>query len=253
VDPCGSALFCEKFDAYPAVSMMADGQKFGPWRAALKSPGATMQLDGQHTTSGAEALHVHIDSSITAGGRLLADGAQPVFQTKPTHLYGRMMMYIAPNGPSIHWTFFGVSGDADASSPAAGRRATYLISSLPRNNVNTYSFVYGLNAQGNDPYHDCYFQSQGAMPTATWTCVAFELDSLARKLRLTENMNMSPTVAVDDHGQGCVGNVVPMDSPWYGPMVDQLYVGAWSFHDMVSPLDVWIDDLVVDTKPLACP
>ena len=33
----------------------------------------------------------------------------------------------------------------------------------------------------------------------------------------------------------------------------QLYVGAWSFHDMVSPLDVWIDDLVVDTKPVACP
>jgi hypothetical protein len=254
VDPCGSALFCEKFDDYAGVDALADGQKFGPWHAALKSPGAVMDLDGTHTTSGTRALHMHIDTSVTAGGRLFADSAaEPLFQGHPTHVYGRMMMYIDPNGPSIHWTFFGVSGDADPSSPAAGRRATYLMSSLPKNNVNTYSFVYGLNGQGADPYHDCYFQSAGAMPTAKWTCVSFELDSLARKLRMSENGASAPTASVDDHGQGCVGNVVPQDSPWYGPAIDQLYVGAWSFHDMVSPLDVWIDDLVVDTKPLACP
>lgn len=250
-DPCDKALFCEKFDGYPNVQDVTDGQKFGPWHAQLKTPGSVMNLDGAHVKSGKSALHIHVDTNQTAGGRLFADGMQPLFQGNPTHLYGRMQMYIDPNGPSIHWTFFGLSGSADANSPAAGRRATYLMSSLPKNNVNTWSFVYGLEAQGNDPYHDCYFQSQTSMPSKTWTCVAFEFDSVARKLRMTEDAAMSPTVSVDDHGQGCVGQV-PGDSPWYGPMVDQIYVGAYSFHPMVSPLDVWIDDVIVDSKPVPC-
>ncbi|HTJ83848.1 MAG TPA: hypothetical protein VL400_19150 [Polyangiaceae bacterium] len=255
VDPCGDALFCEKFDDYAGVGDIADGQTFGPWRAALKSPGATMNLDGAHTVSGTHALHMSVETGVTAGGRLFADGDEPLFANLPTHVYGRMMMYVDPNGTSIHWTFFGASGDAEPSSPVAGRRATYLFSSLPKSGVNTYSFVYGLAADGTDPYHDCWFQSQepqGAMPTGQWQCVEFELDSVARKLRMTADGGSSPTVAVDDHGQGCVDPAVPDDSPWYGPAIDTLYVGAWSFHDMDAPLEVWIDDLVVDTKPVSC-
>ena len=253
VDPCGDALFCEKFDDYAGVGEINDGQKFGPWRAALKAPGATMNLDGTHTTSGSSALHMSIDAGVTAGGRLFADGDQPLFADLPTHVYGRMTMYIDPNGASVHWTFFGASGDAEPGSPEVGRRATYLFSSLPKSGVNTYSFVYGLSASSMDPYHDCYNQSQGAMPTAQWQCVSFELDSVARKLRMTTDGTSTPTVSVDDHGQGCVGDVVPDDAPWYGPAIDQIYVGAWSFHDMDAPLEVWIDDLVVDTKPVTCP
>ena len=46
---------------------------------------------------------------------------------------------------------------------------------------------------------------------------------------------------------------LPADSLWYGPLIDQLFVGAWSFHPMKAPLELWIDDLVVDTAPVACP
>jgi hypothetical protein len=253
VDPCADALFCEKFDDYAGVTSITDGQEFGPWRAALNTPGASMDLDGTHTVSGSFALHMSIDTGADAGGRLFAEGAEPLFAGLPTHIYGRMMMYIDPNGTSVHWTFFGASGDAEPGSPEAGRRATYLMSSLPQNGVNTYSFVYGLSAAGTDPYHDCWFQSDGAMPTAEWTCVAFEMDSVARQLSMSSDGATTPTAVVNDHGEGCVGDVVPDDSPWYGPAVDEIYVGAWSFHPMDAPLEVWIDDLVVDTKPVACP
>jgi hypothetical protein len=50
----------------------------------------------------------------------------------------------------------------------------------------------------------------------------------------------------------CVA-LTPTTDPWYGPAVVDLFVGAWSFHPMNAPLDVWIDDLVVDTSPVACP
>lgn len=162
-------------------------------------------------------------------------------------------MYIDPNGTSVHWTFFGVSGPAVPGTPVAGRTASYIISSLPRSDVNTFSFVYGLEASGSDPYHDCWDQGMTPMPTARWTCVSFEMDSVARRLRLYMDGGATPIVSVDDHGQGCVGSVVPGTSPWYGPAIDSFFTGAWSFHPMNSPLDVWIDDVVVDTSPVACP
>jgi hypothetical protein len=253
VDPCVDALFCEKFDDYPSVTNITNNLTFGPWRGSLSDSGATMDLDGTHTTSGTRALHMRIEKDADAGGRLFGGGSNnPIFTSKPTQLYGRMMMYLEPNGSSVHWTFFGASGSADSNSPAAGRRATYLMSSLPRNGVNTYSFVYGLAPQGNDPFHDCYFQSQTPMPTAQWQCVEFELDSVSRKLRMTMDGAATPAVSVDDHGQGCVGDVVPDDGPWYGPEVDQIYVGAWSFHPMNDVLEAWIDDLVIDDQPVKC-
>jgi hypothetical protein len=251
-DPCETALFCEPFEGYTETTL-TDGQRFGPWRAALRTPGGAMDLDGTHTVSGDAALHMRIEAGTTAGGRLFTEGALPILAGNPTHIYGRMMMYIEPNGTSVHWTFFGASGDAEASSPVAGRRATYLISSLPRSGVNTYSFVDGLEASDPDPFHDCWFQSMEPMPSSRWTCIAFEMDGVGRHLRLTTDGAADPIMSLDDHGQGCVGDVVPGDSPWYGPEIDQLYVGAWSFHDMDAPLEVWIDDLIVDTSPVPCP
>ncbi len=243
---CAGALFCENFDNYATVTTIADRQRFGPWQATLRT-GATMVLDGTHTVSGSKALHVHVDSTVTSGGRLFA-GSGPIFTAKATHLYGRMMMYINPNGTSVHWTFFGVNGPAEPGSPVSGIRAQYIMSSLPARGVNTYSFVYGLSAPGG--YQDCSSRSTTAMPTG-WACVSFEMDSVARKLRMYKDGAASPILSVDNQGRACVPPT-PATSPWYGPVVSQLFVGAWSFHPMNAPLDVWIDDLVVDTKPVPC-
>lgn len=250
-NPCTDSptAFCELFDDY-AETALADGQTFGPWRAALSDGGATMDLDGTHTVSGAAALHVRLEQGPTSGGRLFTNGDVPLLADTPSHVYGRMMMYIAENGTSVHWTFFGVQGGAEPSSPLAGNYAAYIMSSLPRDGVNTYSFVDGLS--GGPNYQDCWAQGETPMPTGQWTCVSFEMDSLARALRMYVDGDAEPIVSVDDTGQGCVAPT-PGDSLWYGPLVDELFVGSWSFHEMDAPLEVWIDDLVVDTVPVACP
>ena len=211
-----------------------------------------MGLDGTHKISGANALHVHIDNAVTAGGRLFSDGAQPIFASKPTHVYGRMMMYIDPNGTSVHWTFFGVSGNAEPASPAVGRTASYIMSSLPKGGVNTYSFVYGLQALGPDGYHDCSSQSATAMPS-TWACISFEMDLADAEAGYVQgwrgDAHLCPSTIMR---RGCVASTA-VTSPWYGPSIAQFFVGAWSFHAMNAPLDVWLDDVVVDTKPVSCP
>ena len=191
-----------------------------------------------------------LDQGSTSGGRLFTNDDVPILSDTPTHVYGRMMMYIEQNGTSVHWTFFGVQGPAEPASPLAGNYSAYIMSSLPRDGMNTYSFVDGLS--GGDDYQDCSTQGMEPMPTGAWTCVSFEMDSLARHLRMWKDGAEEPIVAVDDHGNGCVPPA-PSDSVWWGPEIDSLFVGTWSFHPMNAPLEVWIDDLVVDTVPVACP
>lgn len=247
IEVCPTSALCESFDDYTETTLV-DDQRFGPWRAALNAPGAIMELDGLHTVSGAQALHVRIESGATAGARLYAEPSVPLVAAHPTHVFGRLRMFIEPSGTSVHWTFFGIEGPAEPSSPVSGRYASYILSSLPRDGVNTYSFVDGLG--GGAEYQDCWFQGMEPMPVGRWACVSFEMDSVARRLRMS--LDGTEIVAVDDRGQGCVGSV-PGDSLWYGPMIENLFVGAWSFHPMDAPLEVWIDDVVVDTAPVACP
>lgn len=249
LEPCPASAFCEPFDDY-AETDLADGQTFGPWRASLSQAGAMMDLDGTHTTSGNAALHVRLEQGDAAGGRLFTADGLPFLAGSPTHVYGRMMMYIAESGTSVHWTFFGVQGPAEPSAPLAGNYASYIMSSLPADGVNTYSFVDGL--AGGPDFQDCWARGDTPMPTGQWTCVSFEMDGLARRLRMYVDGDPTPIVAVDDTGQGCVAPVAG-DSLWYGPEIDQMFVGTWSFHPMQAPLEVWIDDLVVDTAPVACP
>jgi hypothetical protein len=249
LEPCPATAFCEPFDDYTETSL-ADAQSFGPWRASLSDSGATMDLDGTHTTSGDHALHVRLEQGGTSGGRLFTTDGLPLLADSPTHVYGRLMMYIAESGTSVHWTFFGVQGSAEPSSPLAGNYAAYIMSSLPADGINTYSFVDGLS--GGPSYQDCWARGDTPMPTGQWTCVSFEMDSLARRLRMYVDGDPTPIVSVDDTGQGCVAPVAG-DSLWYGPEIEELFVGTWSFHPMEAPLEVWIDDLVVDTSPVACP
>lgn len=249
LEPCPATAFCEPFDDYTETSL-ADGQTFGPWRGSLSDAGATMDLDGTHTVSGDRALHVRLEQGGTSGGRLFTQDGLPFLSGSPTHVYGRMMMYIAESGTSVHWTFFGVQGPAEPSAPLAGNYASYIMSSLPSDGVNTFSFVDGL--AGGPDFQDCWARGDTPMPTGEWTCVSFEMDGLARRLRMYVDGDPAPIVSVDDTGQGCV-SPVPGDSLWYGPEIDTMFVGTWSFHPMDAPLELWIDDLVVDTAPVACP
>ncbi|MFT5358058.1 MAG: hypothetical protein ACI9KE_005295 [Polyangiales bacterium] len=243
-DRCEDARLCERFDDYADVTSLEDGQRFGPWRTAHRTPGSVMDLDDTRSVSGGRSLHVRIDDEARAGGRLFTTGDQPLFEDAPTQLYGRMMMYVGDNGHSVHWTMFGASGPA---LDVPGRRATYLFSSLRRADANQFSAVNYVN---NDPAQDCWNSSDTPIPSGRWMCIEWSADSVTRQVRMS--MDGSPILAVDETGQGCVGDV-PNDSPWFGPTFDQFYVGTWSFHPMVGPLEVWIDDVIVDTTPVACP
>jgi hypothetical protein len=157
------------------------------------------------------------------------------------------MMYMGNDGSSIHWTMFGMAGTVP-SGPTMGHHATYLFSAFANNaQKNVFEDVY----YDDQTAQDCWNASSQLIPQGRWACVAFSVDATAIRYRFWLDGVAVPSMNLDTTGMGCVAH--PPATPWYGPMFDELYIGALSFHPMSAPLDLWIDDLVVDTSPVSCP
>jgi hypothetical protein len=244
-DVCASAKLCETFEGYDA-GPLSDGNTFGPWRVNVQDSSGSANIDTTRAVSGTRALHVHIDQNASSGAQIRTQAA-PLFAQTRQQLYGRFMMYLGPDGTSIHWTMFGASGIVPAGTTSAGANATYLFSAFDNGSgKNEFSEVYG----NSSTQQDCYHGSSLLMPVNQWACVAFSVDAPNRQYRFWLNGIAHPELSINDRGDGCVNQA---NQSWWGPDFDEFYMGALSFHPMSGPLDLWIDDLVVDTNPVACP
>ena len=53
-------------------------------------------------------------------------------------------------------------------------------------------------------------------------------------------------------GEGCVAN--DLGGQWLAPPAFQtLYLGWEHYQQTMNPIDLWMDDIVVDTKRVGCP
>lgn len=243
---CAGQPLCETFETLPAGSL-ANNASIGGFRADVQTGGA-LAIDTTRAYSGTKALKAHIDAGgAGGGGRLWARGGA-LFASPRRHLYGRFMMWNEREANSIHWTLFGASGVVPSPSPAAGHTTTYLFSAADDKKFMAVFY-------DNQTQQDCWHHSQQLVPVAAptdhWTCVAFEADADAIHYRMSLDGTPVTSFSVNTTGDGCLA--VPGTTPWYGPSFDQFYLGAMSFHPMSGPLDVWFDDLVVDTAPVLCP
>jgi hypothetical protein len=242
---CGSQLLCENFEALTAGAL-ANNQMLGGFRAEVQAPG-TLAIDSTRAYSGTLSLKAHIDGAAQGGGRLWAQNGTLFAQTR-RHLYGRFMMWNSNDSNSIHWTIFGASGVVPANSgPSSGHTTTYLFSAAEDKKFMAVFY-------DNQTQQDCWHHATELVPVAAtadhWTCVAFEADADAIHYRMSLDGRAITSFSVDNTGDGCLN--APGTTPWYGPAFDRFYLGALSFHDMSGPLDVWFDDLVVDTQPVEC-
>lgn len=242
---CGGQPLCETFDTL-ATGALANNATIGGFRADVQ-PGGTLAIDTTRAYSGTHSLKAHIDGGGGGGGRLWASGGA-LFAPTRRHLYGRFMMWNANDASSIHWTLFGASGVVPAGSPSAGHTTTYLFSAADDKKFMAVFY-------DNQTQQDCWNHATEPVPVATatdhWTCVAFEADADAIHYRMSLDGRAISSFSVDTTGQGCLN--AAGTTPWYGPAFSQFYLGAMSFHPMSGPLDVWFDDLVVDTVPVNCP
>ena len=50
-------------------------------------------------------------------------------------------------------------------------------------------------------------------------------------------------------GAGCTSGT---NVPWAAPVFDSLRLG-WTNKQASPPIEAWIDDIAIDSKPIACP
>jgi len=240
---CGNQPLCENFEALPRGALTHNA-RVGGFRADVQA-GGTLAIDTTRAYSGTQSLKAHIDGGGSGGGRLWASGGV-LFAQPRRHLYGRFMMWNATDANSVHWTLFGAAGVVP-SGPAAGHTTTYLFSAAED---KRWMAVFYDNQTNQDCWHHADEPVPVATPSDHWTCVAFEAEADAIHYRLSLDGRAIDSFSVDTTGDGCLA--VPGTTPWYGPDFDRFYLGAVSFHAMSGPLDVWFDDLVVDTAPVRC-
>jgi hypothetical protein len=244
---CGTAKLCESFESYP-TSGLANNSMLGPWRVRVSDNRGAVSIDSSRAASGQKAIKVRIESGAASGGRIHYN-AGPLFASPRPQLYGRMKIFMGADGSSVHWTMFAASGVVPPGSAASGHRTNYLYSSFQQQ--GTKKNLFGAVFSDNQTGQDCYQGTSQFIPTNRWACVAFSFDGAALKYRLWLDGAAVPGGAVNTTGAGCVSH--PPQTPWYGPRFDEFYVGAWSWHPMSAPMELWIDDVVLDDQPVSCP
>ncbi len=236
------ALFCDSFEDDSVAQ--APG---APWRASL-SGGATANVDEAQAFSGTKAVHVNapVGAANRRGYIALDQGsAANIFPAAATNMFGRAMMYLQtiPNADA-HWTF--IQGE--------GRSADDRYNALYRyggQHQNGAQFMANYETTDNIGT-DCYDHSASTMPAAAWTCVEWHFVVATNEMQFWLNGAELTDLHVIDRGEGCGGT--GLGGQWLAPPAFQtLYLGWEHYQAPANDINLWLDDVVVDTERVGCP
>jgi hypothetical protein len=239
-DPCTDRTICEEFE-----KMTLGSEPQTPF-SIHKSKG-TVTVDATHVHSGKQALKVSITATAaddTYRQAMLAVTGAPLLPLTNNSLYGRFMIYTdrIPD-KTVHWTI------AHGDGPYQTTTATY-----------NYGGMGGLmaNYYRDTPSNatDCWQSNQQLFPTGKWTCVGFHFDGQQNKMQFSIDGADITDVDVDGNTKTDQTCTIPgVDGKWYAPTpFKNISVGWESYqHDTLGAHDAWLDDVILDESPIACP
>jgi hypothetical protein len=236
-----NGLVCEDFEK------LAVGAKPGaPFtvRVSAKSTG-TVTVDDTRAHSGTHSVKVSITAttaSDTYREAYLAVTGAPLIPLPDNHVYGRFMIWTdrIPD-KTVHWTI------AHGDGPYMTNTATY-----------NYGGMGGLMAnyyRDTSPANDCWQTKNSNFPTGKWVCVGFEFDGPGNAMRFSLDGADVPEVDVTGLSKtDMTCTVKGVDGRWLAPTFKNISIGWESYqNDVMGAHDAWIDDIALDTHPVACP
>jgi len=228
-----AAAFCDDFEAYPV-----GGPPGGPWSVSASGSGAgSAVIDGGKAWSGSRS--VLIKHPGTAHDAIYMMVAAPALPLASNDLHGRLMMFITQVPPRLHWDNVRATG-----SLPDGKEAQYNLGGESASFLSNY-----------EP-HDCYRRTQVPYPHGRWACLQWQFDGSRAEGGGSRNQfhvwldgQPVPEATVERFGQGCVDKT---SSEWIAPTFQRLFVG-WEQYRPSDPMEMWVDDVAVSEKPIACP
>ena len=244
---CGSALFCDDFEAYGD-----SGEPGGAWSVRVND--AVLTMDTTRAFSGTKSVKV---SAAGGSGKVayLVLGGAPVFPVEGNHFFGRMRVWLESTpADGVNWNFI----EGEGVVPGAEYRAQYryggqhaitdggtVLGSQLKANYETPD-SYG----GTGPGSDCWKHADKVvLPVADWVCVEWEFDGPNDTMRLWLDGAAVESATMAGRGDGCVN--ASDDFPWTAPTFQELHLG-WQAFQAGAERTLWIDDVALSTERVGC-
>jgi len=237
--------FFDDFEKHPA------GQLPGaPWKEETYKSGAVIVIDGQHSFSGSQAMHV-----LTPAGAKYRRGyvaihlRGPLPQLQPA-MFGRAMVWLdaaplaLPGAGPVHWTL--LQGE--------GRSADDRYNSIYRLGLEERGGLQLMaNFETTPPVTtDCRQQSRLELPVRHWACVEWHMDVAANAMRFWLDGREITSVKQHAARGACRGN--DLGGQWLAPpRFDSLYMGFERYTDAANDQNLWIDDVALAQQRIGCP
>lgn len=240
--PAG-ALICDDFEGYAA-----GGDLSPKWTTQII--GGTVAVETSKAFRGSKAVRVTTTSSPanepvrTHGGPLRAatlikEGA-PLFPVAGNAFFGRVMVWLTDMPPGgVHFS----------NIEAAGK--------FPDGRVVKYGeggmfekLMVGYTIRPRDefdlPTVDCAKTSPTGVPEKRWVCIEWQFDGTNDEMHMWFDGQLQTAVDIVKTGGGC-------SVPWRAPPFSKLFLGWRHSQPSTIPVEMWMDNVVIDTKRVGCP
>jgi hypothetical protein len=220
-------MVCDDFEA----NMV--GRAPNGWTAAVGGASAgTMRVDDVRAYSGTKAVHV----TTPAGARGQAFFSRPLSGLPGNSFFGRMMIWVSATPPKgVHWDNIRGSGKL----PGTNQQAWYNYGGGGSGTMMANYYTTGS---------DCWKTSKSLLPTQRWACVEWHYDGTNNEMHYWLDGKPVGDLTVITKGDGCTGTNL-----WKAPTFDRLSLGWYNAQTTPIDVDMWIDDVAVDTKQIGCP
>ncbi len=231
---CTGAIACDDFESNTAGAAPA------MWTVDIRPAGTgTLQIDTTRAYSGTKSVHItlvanrdHINSFIT----------RPLSALPNNTFYGRMMMWVmATPARNVHWDNIRAQG----FFPGTMTDGQYNYGGGPVPGDG------GLFANYWTPSADCWKNSKTHMPLAQWNCIEWLYDGAKNEMHYWLNGEELADMAVMQKGDGCIQGAGANN--WRAPPFTKLSLGWYNAQTSPIPIDMWMDDVGIDTKRIGCP
>jgi hypothetical protein len=210
--PSPGALLCDDFEAPLDPRIWS----FGPTHGAIT-------IDTARAHRGRSSVHLHTDA---VGANVVATAELTAERVLPVHVfYLRAYFYVPANNPDLILTML-----QQNTGPWEGLFVQGLL-------MTGSTFQVFDNRGGHAP---------GQLPTDQWFCFEW----LVSNADASGSASTTSTVWMGDPQQSIISGTFTMPS---APIVRNLIFGQFVQDPGGYPAsDYWLDDLIVDTKPIGC-
>ncbi len=235
--PAG-ALLCDDFERYLAPADLA-----AAWKVTATM--ATVTVDTSKPHAGAKGLHISSPGG-TPVGTLIKENA-PLFPIAGNVFYGRMMMWLtkAPTG-AVHWN------NVQSAGYMAGTTQWSKYGWGGMYGVILAGYTIRTNMTDANAVIDCSKPSKMGLPEKQWTCLEWQFDGVGNQMHLWLDGALLADADIIKTGTQCVTPKPPNDT-WQAPTFANLTLGWAQYQQSNTPIEFWMDDLVIAPTRVGCP